>query len=191
MSTQRWHEWRNMDSTTCPSHGVVQIIPPAWIAPDGQVPGGGIIQGSINFSGNEILGTSIILHGIANQYNFVADGSYVLSAADRGLSAYNAFNGEAPVPPGQTGWLTFDLPTWAAIDGKLERGVYDTPIFVPGDGIYTFGTVQTLGVPGWTLASCAGAALLFDNTGVLYTIAALPQLKRAWVGAGVTYSIDE
>lgn len=189
MSAQRWHQWRNMDVTACPSHGVVTLIPPVWIPPSGQVPNGGTIEGTSNAHGNEILGTSVILHGIANQYSFAADGLY-LPAADRGLSQYHAFNGDAPVEPGQTGWLTWDLPTWAAVDGSLARDADDLPIFVPGDGIYTFGTVQTLGAPGWTLASVAGAIILFENTGVLYTIAAHPEIKRAWVGAGVTYSID-
>jgi len=187
--SQRWHEWRNMDTTTCPSHGAVVVLPPVWIPPTGQVPNGGTINGSSLLSGNEIYGTRVILHGYANQYAYVADSVYT-PVSNRGLLNEFAFNGGAPVAPGEIGLLTWDLPAWAAVDGIIDKPDRITPTFTPGAGRYQFGGLQTAGAPGWTLASVADPSVLFDDTGVLYTLAAIADLKLVFVGCGVTFALD-
>ena len=91
MSQQRWHVWRNADSTTCPAHGVVRIVVPEWNPPDGQIPGGGIVAHAPFTAGqplrqssyNEVFGTQYVLHGMRPGYNLLLDSDYT-STADRG-----------------------------------------------------------------------------------------------------------
>jgi hypothetical protein len=193
--TQRWHEWRNMESTTCPSFGHVFITAPAWSATTGgQVPNGGTIFGNSNVHGNEYLGAEVILHGRMNVYDYTQLSDYFGYGANsfghRGIATNSAFNGELPVPPGEVGLLTFDLPTWAAVEGYIDKPDGIVPTFIPGDGLYHFGSLQTCGMPQWELTSAIGPNILFDDTGVLYMLAAIPELKRVFVGRGTTFMMD-
>lgn len=179
-----------MDDTTCPSHGVVRVVGPVFYPPDGQVPGGGIVDPAITRSDNEVVGASILLHGARPGYRFYSDSNYE-NAAYRGLSVHSAFNGDTPVAPGEIGLLTWDLPTWGVIGGTLSapgEGEGTTPIFTPDKGRFQFGAVVTV-FDDWKLVCVTDERLLKEHTGCLYTLASNASILRSWVGAGVVYSI--
>ncbi len=169
---QRWHEWRNMSDTACPSHGVVRVVTAVEPVP-------GIVDVDETLTDNEMLGASLILHGMRPNYDFEADDSYNNNLF-RGLSIHYAFNGDTPVEPGQIGLLTFDLPTWAAIDtapGGLSGG----------NG--TFVTV----FDDWNLINppLVGDDGLLPHTGGIFVLASDPVNSRVFVGMGIVFTEDE
>lgn len=189
MSHQRWHEWRNVGETTCPAHGVVRIVAPTFIPPDGETPYGGVVNPAITTSDNEVVGSTIILNGAPPGYDLVSDTEYH-AGFSRGFSVHHAFNGSSDVAPGEIGLLTFDLPTWAAIGGSVAK-VDGNIVFSPGDGLYTFGSVVTA-TEDWKAVSVVDPAVaLLANTGCLYVLAGDETNHRVYVGGGVTYAIEE
>lgn len=161
---QRWLTWRNMDTTACPSYGCVRVVTPV-----GPVPG--IIDVNETLSDNEILGSDVILHGMRPNYDYDSD-LQLHNAAFRGLNVHNAFNGLAPVEPGQTGLLTFDLPTWAAMESD--------PPSIPS----AFGSIVTCGLD-WGLIYRPNAYL--EHTGYLHVLGYDSVARCVFVGAGVVY----
>lgn len=199
MSTQRWHEWRNADTTTCPAYGVVRLVVPVYNPPDGQVPGGGIVgiepiitSQEQSFARNEIFGTTYILHGMRPGYDISADIDYYYPLAYRGFSIHFAFNGDTSVEPGGLGLLTWDLPTWASVGFLIDKepGSLNLPRITPDQGIWTFGAIITT-LSDWKVACVAIPKVLRDNTGCLYSLGADEAAKRVFVGAGVIYGGDE
>lgn len=177
--SQRWHQWRNIHSTPCPSHGCVSVYlnyPPE----SGQVPGGGTIDPAENLTENEMLGSALILHGTRPDYDLASDSGAYGNGQFRGLSIHMAFNGDLPVEPGQTGWLTFDLPTWAAIDSA------------PGGLSGGNGTFVTA-LDDWVLVNpvLVGDGAILAHTGGLFVLASDPVNSRVLVGMGIVYTEDE
>lgn len=190
MSTQRWHEWRNFDITTCPSHGVVRIdSPPQSILPGGQVPGGGIVDGVITNSDNEVFGANIILTGIKPLYTNDEGYSYSLSERPRGFSPQFAINGDIPVEPGGVGLCTYDLPTWVAVKGHLAISLQGEVFYVPDEPVGDFGAIVTV-FDDW-YAITADADALKVNTGCIHTLASNRQAKLNFIGGGVVYQMNE
>lgn len=197
MNQQRWHIWRNINEAPCPAHGVVRVAVPEWNPPDGKVPNGGtvnlepfIVGQPLNKSTyNEVFGTEYILHGTRPGYNLINDTDY-LSMDERGFSVYYAINGDTSVEPGQTGLLTWDLPTWIAIGGRLDPDELGQPVLTPGVGLWNFGAVITV-LNDWAAVAVSDPRLLKNNTGCLYLLASHQTLLRAFVGAGIVYSITQ
>lgn len=182
--SQRWHEWRNMHGTTCPSFGVVRLIIPQ----EGSIPGGGTVDPSpvANFpygpnqSENEVCGGTLIMHGSRPNYDFDADSTYP-HARHRGFSPNYAINGASPVEPGQLGLLTFDLPAWVKVDAAPR----------PTVGVSNFVTV----FDDWIAhfhdpSSDPGQRELQQNTGILYVFGFDSVNMLAFVGMGISYQID-
>lgn len=176
--SQRWHEWRNVHSTPCPSHGCVRVVTPVPVF--GQVPGGGTVDPDANLTENEMLGSNLILHGTRPNYVFANDNEYN-NAGFRGLSIHMAFNGDMPVEPGKTGLLTFDLPTWAVVDD------------MPGGatGLVSDSVVVTV-FNDWVLHyhGINPNDPLKIHTGVLPVFGCDPVNNRVFVGHAIVYGLD-
>jgi hypothetical protein len=184
-----------MDSTTCPSRGVVRLVVPPYGPPHGEIPGGGLVDPNVTHSDNEVLGSHILLSGMRPQYRFFEDTDYV-NAVFRGFSVHHAINGDSPVEPMGIGLLTWDLPTWVAIGSVLaETSEYLGRIILSPGGLFHFGAAVTV-FDDWKAVSVSGDyihhyRILRKNTGCLYVLAGNPENGLAYVGGGVTYSSDK
>lgn len=183
MSHQRWHEWRNMDTTTCPSHGVVRIVVPET-GPQVE----GVIDPGNTLIENEVLGPNIILHGKRPNYNFDADtNDYYLPSLHRGISTYFAINGHVPVGPGEVGLLTFDLPSWIVVDrmprGGALSGVVDLGNYITAfsDWVAHFHVIQQDPL----------LRPLQIGSGLLYVFALDTTNMRVLAGVGTVYTVDD
>lgn len=182
--SQRWHEWRNMHGTTCPSFGVVRLIIPQ----EGSISGGGTIDPSPTAntpygphrSENEACGNKLVMHGSRPDYDFDADSAFP-QATHRGFSPYYGINGAAPVEPGQLGLVTFDLPTWVKVDTAPLSSVGSTNfITVFDDWIAHFHDPST----------DPGQRELLPHTGILYVFGYDSVNMLAFVGMGISYQMD-
>jgi len=190
MSTQRWHEWRNFDTTTCPSHGVIKIDRPP-ILPGNRVPGGGIVDVLQTNSNNEVLGVNIILTGIMPLYRDNENEAYDYDAyfRQRGFNPEFAINGDMPVEPGKVGLCTYDLPAWVAVKGHLAISLQGEIFYIPDEPAGDFGTLVTV-FNDW-YAVTADADALKVNTGCIHTLASNRQAKLNFIGGGVVYQMNE
>lgn len=182
MAQQRWHEWRNRHTTTCPSYGAVVVITPVppvpgiVITPQMSVPG--IVDTPETLTENEMLGDSLILHGTRPDYDYESDREHH-NAQFRGLSVHMAFNGAAPVEPGRVGLLTWDLPTWAAMEDP------NNPQFPAYFNPSAFGS-KVFAAQDWRLI-CRNSQDMEPNTGYLYVLGFNSVSNIAFVGAGVVF----
>lgn len=154
MSHQRWHEWINMSGTTCPPFGVVRLD---------------LVS---NDPTDQEIGFRVVLHGYEPDYTIASDAGFYGNTF-RGFSYFHAFNGAIEVQPGQRGLLTFDLPTWCAMDPAAED----------------FGSLVAI-FNDWK-ARVVTEAEIYPNTGCLRLLAADSALGIAFIGAAVTYAVEE
>lgn len=166
----------------------------------GRVPGGGLVDythindfqpGAVMptpylMTHSELLGSEQILHGFKIKNTFV---STEYGGRARGIFPMLAFNGPNAVEPGQLGVLTWDLPTWAAVDGEL---VFDEDlgeaVVKPGQQTYQFGGIVTA-VDEWKVVTVPIPSKIPYSFGALYTLAGDRESKRLFIGAGPTYSM--
>ncbi len=205
MGQQRWHEWRNMDVTTCPSHGVVRPIVPIFYPELGEVPNGGVVNIShrhgyqpisvveyITPTDSELMGSDLLLHGMKPDYSFTLtdDGYIYFQTVRHGLSIKHAFNGDQPVEPGGIGLLTYDLPTWVLIGGSIVPDDSDPPVpLITTTGDYSFGRLVTA-LNQWEAYTVPFPFILAEHTACLYSLATQEDAKRVLVGGGVTFRIS-
>lgn len=96
---QRWHHWRNIAVSRCPPYGIIAI-------------------NGVENSGYESFGNS-------NPNRLVFRGTHP-GEDQQGALPFDwnyAFNGGSVVRPGEIGELTFDLPTWAAVNSGEDPAV--------------------------------------------------------------------
>ena len=170
-----------MDTTECPSHGMVRVFAPT----SGQVSGGGTVDPPFNEisgvgpneSGNEVFGTNIILHGARPAYDF----ENLPLSNNRGILTYMGFNGETPVLPGQLGQLTFDLPAYGIVDNPPPSSVSESNyVTVFDDWTLHYHTQEDINNLG----------PLQPGTGILYVLGYDSATHLALLGNNPTYIAD-